>query len=516
MKAFSRSLIVGAMAVSCPLSAESVAPLVWTTCSAVGGTPTDVALRTECATLAVPRDYAHPSAGTLNLDVIRVTAKAGRGERHDGTLFLEPDEFGAPLTEAIPAVASRWLEGDDHWRNVSNRLDLVGLAQRRMKGGGGHDCVAAASTIPRPGIDLTEGDAAAAGSLALAVATACQNDPMASHIGTSPRIEDIERLRDALGRNTLHLLGAGRGGWVLARYAERHPDRVGRMLLDGSWDVDGSVAEAMELRISERGRAFRRAIAALRDAPDRYDWRIEAADIHARFARLPAPLRAAWSPSIVDAPHLAAALAMARGIDAGVAPEPAALHGHLTATRLAATEADDRAVRKAGSALIAALGGANDLDAYGFGARANDAGTAALATAFAARCNDGYWGRSPRYWHDRARELRELWPSTTGEELFQGQVCSQWPGVFGPSGVPVLTRPFLMVHAEYDAEAPLRGAALTLQTHDKARLVVARGLVAHEVSLHPEAACVSAAAGRYLADGVLPDAMVTNCVQGAE
>lgn len=513
MKTLSLTLVAAALALALPASAESVAPLTWTACGPALGAPADVAARTECARLPVPRDYADPSAGMLTLDVVRVVADHGRGERHDGSVFLEPDEFDDDTGRSVTAMASAWRDGDGSWIDVARRLDLVGLAQRRMDDAGGHDCLTATAALPRhASLGTDAGDAAldTAEALALAIATACRNDPMHAHIGMEPRLRDLERLREALGQETWHLYGAGRGGWVAARYASRHPRHVDRMLLDGTWDVDGSVAEAMELRIAERGRALRRAIAALADEPLRFD--VGSADVHARIARLPSALHAAWAPRIVDVHHLVAVLAMGRLLDGDPSLSPAMLRAALATARVGTTDDDDRAVREAAASLLA---GATARDPYGFGPRAAGAAPAVVASVFATRCNDGYWGKDPGYWRQVTREMREAWPSSVGDELVQGMVCSQWPGAFGPSWLPTLQRPFLMVHAEFDGDAPLRGAALTMQTHGQAKLVVARGLRAQAVATRHDLPCVSTAAGRYLADGVLPTAALTNCAPPA-
>jgi pimeloyl-ACP methyl ester carboxylesterase len=270
---------------------------------------------------------------------------------------------------------------------------------------------------------VTPANMVVAEGLARAIATACQNDPMHAHIGAQARIRDMDSLREALGESRLHLLAVGRGGWVAARYAERYPENVGRMLLDSSWDMDGSVAEAMEARVEERGRALRRATT--------------------------------------------------EGVRA---PDP---HG----------------------------------DPYGFGSRAAGQSPAQLASVFATRCNDGHWGTRQRYWWERTHELREAWPSSVGNETFQGMVCSVWPGAWGGSRVPNLNAApsFLMAHAEFDNEAPLPNAVMGLHGHGKARMVIARGLRAHGITTHFDRPCVAAITGRFLADGVLPDAKLTNC-----
>jgi len=517
MKPASLGLLAAALATSLPATAESAAPLAWTSCDSVPAVATNVAARMECSRLAVPRDYANPAAGTLNLDVVRVRATAERGARHDGTLLLEPDEFTGSLDQSIAAMASRWLEGDENWRDVANRLDLVGLAPRLMDEASGYDCLSATSRLPRHaslGADTTDANFVDAENLALAVGTACQNDPMHAHIGMPPRVEDIDMLRGALGQSRLHILGTGYGGWVATYYAERYPRNVGRLLLDSTWDADGSLSEAMEARIAERGRTIRRAVSALVEASGRYGWGNDANDIHRRLGMLPASAHAVWMRHVHGEHELSAALAMGRLLERDSTLSTSALRGSFATIRFAVDAKDDGAIRAAAERLLDRLDVEANGDLYGFGPRADGIPPAVVASAFAARCNDGSWGTRRQYWRDRTLELGEAWPAGVGNETFQGMVCSEWPGAFEKiTSAPALhdVPRFLMVHAEFDDEAPLRNAAMMLNAHASATMVVARGLRAHGVVTRTDRPCVSAVAGRFLADGALPADKLTNC-----
>lgn len=516
MKPISLMLLAATLLPARLVFAESVAPLVWTSCEPAAATSNDIRSRTECARLRVPRDYARPDAGTLDLDVIRVIAVSERGDRHDGVVLLEPDEFAEPAMAAVPAMASAWLDSNGPWHDAARRLDLIGLAARRMEDAGGRDCLSATSHLPRQhslGTDGTLANMTTAENLALAIATACQNDTMHAQIGVRPRIEDMERLREALGQPAIHLLGIGRGGWVAARYAERYPRHVGRMLLDSSWDADGSVAEAMEARVEERGRTIRRAVAALIDEPGRYHGGDDAAAIHRRLGRLPPLAYATWTPRIVDADDLAAVLVLENLSARHATLSTPVLRNALIAARRVADIDVDMSIRRAAERMLDRLDADGTGDPYGFGPRALNASPALTASVFATRCNDGSWGSDRSYWRSRTRELRTAWPSAVGNEPFQGMVCSEWARPFAPSTVPDLESvpPFLMVHAEFDDEAPLRPAAMMLQGHANASMVVARGLRAHGVLVRRDRPCVSEVAGRFLVDGILPAIKLTNC-----
>ena len=501
-------------------SVASVVPLTWAPCASSGELPAQAAARTRCATLMVPRDYAHPSDGTVALEVVRVDAAQTNGARREGVLLLEPDEFADTLTREVSTMAAAWLTGGDAWRSVSQSLDLVGLAQRRMDDANGHDCVSATSALPRhASLGTLPGgpNVVTAEALARAIATACQNDTMHAHIGASARIKDMDMLRDVLGEERLHLVGVGRGGWVATRYAERYPGRVGRVLLDSTWDIDGSVVEAVEARVEERGRTIRRSIATVTDAPERYGWGTEPTDIHRRIAGLPRWAHAAWAGRVANVPDLLAVLAMARLLERDASLTVDGLRASLTTTRLSGSDDDDHAARESADQLLDEVAAGLGTDTYGFGTRAAGSSPAQIASVFATRCNDGSWGTKQRYWRQRTHELREAWPSSVGNETFQGMVCSTWPAAFGQSQVPVLAPSvsILMAHAEFDEEAPLRHAVLGLHGHVAAKMVVARGLRAHGVATRHDWPCVSEITGRFLAEGILPDNKLTNCAMPA-
>jgi pimeloyl-ACP methyl ester carboxylesterase len=509
-------LVVATFVAAGPASAETRAPLVWTHCGASATSVTDVATRTECARLIVPRDYANAEAGTLDLDLVRVTASGARGEPHGGALLVEPDNFSEAIQQAVPGLAAAWLRGDEGWRELARRIDIVGLAPRRMDTASGHDCVSATAQVARfasLGTDQSFTNLMKAEDLARAIATACQNDPMQAHIGTRLRVQDMERLREALGESTLHLLGIGHGGWVAARYAERYPQHVGRMVLDGSWDADGSVAEAMEARIHERGRTVRRAINALVDRPDRYGWGDDAAVVTTSLSALPSRVYSAWIRQIVSAEDLSAVLSMGRLLENDASLSVEALRRALSSVPLAPRDDDDLTVRGAAERLLVSFD-ANAADgSLGFGPEASHAAPSLIASVFAGQCNDGSWGSGPSYWQGRTRDLRLSWPAGVDNETFLGMVCSEWRGTLPYTSVPMLDNapPFLMVHAEFDEQAPLRNAAMMLQAHGNARMVVARGLRAHGVFARADRPCVAEVARRFLAEGELPDGKLTNC-----
>lgn len=126
---------------------------------------------------------------------------------------------------------------------------------------------------------------------------------------------DAESVRVALGMDHLHAIGVGEGSRVLSVYAERYPDRVGRMVLDGHPDPDedaravvtgiaagaeatlDAFADDCAARTCPLGSAAREVVAEVADGPD--------AGLLLRAVLLGLRDRAAW-------PGLAEAIAQAR------------------------------------------------------------------------------------------------------------------------------------------------------------------------------------------------------------
>ncbi|MFF4140801.1 alpha/beta hydrolase [Streptomyces sp. NPDC001698] len=78
------------------------------------------------------------------------------------------------------------------------------------------------------------------------------------HVSTADVVRDVEAIRRALGAQRISWLGLSYGTLIGSRYAERHPDRVRAMVLDGAVDhaVPARRAALDEARATED--AFRR------------------------------------------------------------------------------------------------------------------------------------------------------------------------------------------------------------------------------------------------------------------
>ena len=186
----------------------------WAGCS---GLPDGALKSTECATLTVPKDYAHPEAGQLDLAVSRIRA-SGPGPRL-GSLLVN---FGGPGVPGIPELAQLTAVGELAWLNT--RYDLVGFDPRGVGRSTPVDCG-----------DLTDVTATDVVAQARQVARDCRTHSadLLPYVGTANAAHDMDVIRAALGDERLAYLGFSYGARLGSVYAHEFPEHTGRMVLDG-------------------------------------------------------------------------------------------------------------------------------------------------------------------------------------------------------------------------------------------------------------------------------------------
>jgi len=186
----------------------------------------------ECATLEVPVDYDDPEGETIELALLRVPA-AGEAI---GSLVVNPGGPGAPGTE-YAASSGRVFR-----KPLLEHFDVVGFDPRGTGGSSPVDCFSDArmddylAGDPDPD-DPQEAAAFARDVRALGRGCVANSGDLVNHVTTVEAARDMDVLRAALGEPRLTYFGASYGTKLGATYAELHPDRVGRFVLDGAVDV---------------------------------------------------------------------------------------------------------------------------------------------------------------------------------------------------------------------------------------------------------------------------------------
>lgn len=217
----------------------------------------------QCARVYAPLDWEQPDGDRITLALVRQPALSGDAL---GTIFVNPGGPGAPgvsyLRSNIDGAVSRDLQ---------ERFDIVGWDPRGTGESSAVRCLDAAGMDEflfgqgeaagrERGSDAWL-DAAEAESAAFGEACLGATGPLLAHVDTMSTVRDLDMLRAIVGDEQLNYLGYSYGTYIGARYADRYPERVGRMVLDGA--TDPSTSEADVVREQTRGfEASLRAYAA--------------------------------------------------------------------------------------------------------------------------------------------------------------------------------------------------------------------------------------------------------------
>lgn len=214
------SMGIGRAQEATPTDASST--LDWSECAAASGW--------ECATLPVPIDYADPQGPTIDLAVTRLVAS--EQERRIGALLFNCGGPGCPPVRFLQEAGTLLFPEE-----LRDRFDLVGFDPRGIGQSAPLDCQidwdAYLAIDPSPD-DNAEREAWLEGGRAYAAACAANGGALLPFLSTENVVSDMERLREALGEETISLLGLSYGTSIGARYADRYPVRVRAFALDSA------------------------------------------------------------------------------------------------------------------------------------------------------------------------------------------------------------------------------------------------------------------------------------------
>lgn len=220
------AVVVGSLGVlaepAAPADAQSPAPIEWRAC---GGAY-------QCATYAVPLDYAQPGGRTIDLALLRLPARDQ--SRRVGVMMANP---GGPGASAIDFVR---LWANLLNRDLRDRFDIVTFDPRGVGQSSPILChetlqeVIAGDPTPDNAAEWAE-----ARDLARAFAEGCERaaGEVLPHVGTNNVARDMDTIRAALGEEKLTYIGYSYGTSIGAVYADMFPERVRAFVLDGAVDL---------------------------------------------------------------------------------------------------------------------------------------------------------------------------------------------------------------------------------------------------------------------------------------
>ncbi|MGV0791091.1 alpha/beta hydrolase [Mycolicibacterium sp. XJ1819] len=208
----------------------------------------------QCGTVTVPVDYAKPEGAHANLAVIRVPAGGDR----IGVLVVNPGGPGASAVDTVVGMGAALADTE-----IGQRFDLVGFDPR----GVGHStpelrCRSDAEFDAwrrEPMADYSQPGVARIEQIYQRFVDLCtetMGTEFLANVGTSSAVADMDVVRTALGEQQINYLGFSYGTELGAAYAERHPDRVRAMVLDGAIDPTLDPIAARVRQLTGFQRAF--------------------------------------------------------------------------------------------------------------------------------------------------------------------------------------------------------------------------------------------------------------------
>jgi pimeloyl-ACP methyl ester carboxylesterase len=214
-------------ATTTPPPAPSSGTLAWATCGSL-----------QCATLRVPVDYANPAGGTLDLALARRPARSPSARI--GSLVFNPGGPGDSGIDALPHELQALTPA------LQNRFDIVSWDPRgigrsapiRCQTAGGGQSSSGEAGPPVDPVPTTDADRQRLADAYRAYGDLCArvHGTYLKFVGTDSTAEDLERIRVALGDERLTFIGHSSGTLLGAIYAERYPQRVRALVLDGPID----------------------------------------------------------------------------------------------------------------------------------------------------------------------------------------------------------------------------------------------------------------------------------------
>ena len=183
----------------------------------------------QCATATVPVDYNQPHGATIALSVVRLPA-ADPAHRV-GSLFVN---FGGPGTGGVGELESLGPRYPDVLRQ---RFDLISFDPRGVGGSTPVRCAGPGTAgNVLVGSPVRPEQRAAFFASSAALGQRCTGELLA-HMSSANTARDMELLRQALGEDSLNLLGYSYGTYVGATYANLFPTHTRAMVFDGALDL---------------------------------------------------------------------------------------------------------------------------------------------------------------------------------------------------------------------------------------------------------------------------------------
>lgn len=190
-------------------------------------------LKAQCAKVEVPLDYSKPTGTKIRIAISRVVHTA---KKYQGVMLVNPGGPGgsglrlATLGQAVPKHAGAgydWIGFDP--RGVGASEPRVGCDPGYV----GYDRPAYVPPSP------AASEAWFTRSNAYTDACAKKNGPILDHLTTVDSAKDMESIRKALGEKKINYYGFSYGTYLGQVYGTLYPQRLRRVVFDGTVDPRG-------------------------------------------------------------------------------------------------------------------------------------------------------------------------------------------------------------------------------------------------------------------------------------
>ncbi|WP_225783138.1 alpha/beta fold hydrolase [Xenophilus sp. Marseille-Q4582] len=299
------------------------------------------------------------------------------------------------------------------------------------------------------------------------IAEACHRNPLTPFISSDTTARDMDLLRAVLGEQRVNYFGVPYGTWLGAWYASLFPDRVGRMLLDSSWDFGST----MEHNFNQHPKSFHRVLDEVllpyaTRHPEAFGLGTSTASLRTALLGLPDPLLDVLSLPLFELSyyawdaerhldHIKAALVLQRLMEPGEPSDEGRVRQGIEDSVFVAGDVQrDQAIREVAHAVF---------DSYVQRWLAPPPPKSLTqdpmaSTYWAVRCNDTPSTRDRAYWVDLLHTLAPDYPLFYSVLL--DNPCPFWTtgGVQKPPITPMQKLDILLVQSQFDAPTPKEGA----------------------------------------------------------
>jgi len=439
----------------------------------------------ECATLAVPLNYADPGGRKITIALSMVPASAPASQQQ-GIMLVNPGGPGEPGRSFAGFIA----EGVSP--QVRADYDIVGFDPRGVAGSSpALSCDPAFFQGVRP--DYVPANAAAEQVLiarAKQYAAGCEERfgwflPYETTVSTA---RDVDQIRQAFGVRQLTYYGFSYGTYLGQVYGTLFPSRVRRMVLDSTVDPTG----AWYADNISQDYAFQGRIEAFFAWTAKYDSVYHLGSTTAQVQATYYRIRAELGKSPVSGPS-------GPVVGPDELDDTILVGGYLNTVWPGLAQALSQYLNQASGA-----GLVTQHQEYG----TLNENENAFAVYNAIECNDVNWPRSWAKWQSDTLRVYQTAPFQAWDNAWFNAACAFWPlaGPARPFQVDgAKLPPVLMLQGTLDAATPYAGAQDAHKLLPTARMVVVQGGGNHGQSLEsPPDDCVQNYLNSYLVSGTVP------------